>query len=455
VSRASRIGLGISLSLSLALLAVFFVATLWIRNAIAVNSSNLQDLQNARAERAHLLRIQLDEETGIRGYAATGARIFLQPYASGRRNFGGVVANLRPSLVALSLNTIPLQEEVAVNRMWVARIADPILRHPTLGRRINVELVGKSLIDEFRAADDAMAADMQQKELAFQRYTGALIDSVLVFALAVGVALALVLGGLAIYQARLAFDADQQQEAYERERRAAEALQEALLRKRLPKLPAVDFDAVYAPAGLSGRVGGDWYDALALDDGHVLFSIGDAAGHGLQAAVVMSRARQSIASVAMADRDPALILKRSNAVLFRQDSGMVTAICGIVDSERKALLFASAGHPPMILVHVDGRTERLATLGPPLGVISDAPYRNDSKVIEPGSMLVLYTDGIIEQDRSPEQGEHLLLDAVRSVGPRSNEPASEILSRVLGDAPPADDVAILTLRFRENAFVDR
>jgi serine phosphatase RsbU (regulator of sigma subunit) len=89
----------------------------------------------------------------------------------------------------------------------------------------------------------------------------------------------------------------------------------------------------------------------------------------------MSRARQSIASVAMADCDPAVILTRSNAVLVRQDTGLVTAICGIVDSEKKAFAYARAGHPPTISIHEDGRTERVTTMGPPLGVVGDAPYR--------------------------------------------------------------------------------
>ena len=455
MSRASRVGLAISLSLSIALLAVFFAATLWIRNAIAVNSANVQILQDARANRARLFRLQLDEETGIRGYAATGARVFLQPYLSARRDFSGTVVALDRNITALSLDRRPLQTEVEINRMWLIRVVGPILRRPPVGRHVNVELIGKSLIDEFRAEDRAMTAAMREKEFAFQRDTGALIDRVLVLALAIGVALAFVLGGLAVYQARLASEAEERKLSYERERRTAEALQEALLRKSLPNLPAVHLDAVYAPAGLEGRVGGDWYDALALDDGCVLFSVGDVAGHGLQAAVVMSRVRQSIASVAMAEHDPAIILTRSNAVLCRQESGMVTAICGVVDSARRQFAYSGAGHPPMILVHRDGRTERLTTSGPPLGVAGDAPYRTDSKAIESGSMLVLYTDGVIEQGHSAERGEELLLDAVRAIGPRSKDPAAEILSRMLGNVVPADDVAILTLRFAENAFVDR
>ncbi|MBV8374545.1 MAG: SpoIIE family protein phosphatase [Candidatus Eremiobacteraeota bacterium] len=455
MSRASRIGFAISLSLSIALLAVFFVATLSIRNAIGVNASNLQLLQDARTNRARILRLQLDEETGVRGYAAAGARVLLQPFVSARREFPGTVATLDRELRALFLDTRPLENEVALNRMWLTRVADPILRRSPVGRHLDVELLGKSFIDQFRAEDAAMTAAMQEKEFAFGRDTGALIDRVLILALTLGVALAFVLGGLAIYQVRLASESEGARLSYERERRTTEALQEALLRKGLPKVPAVDLHAVYAPAGLEGRVGGDWYDALALDDRYVLFSVGDVAGHGLQAAVIMSRVRQSIASVAIAEHDPAVILSRSNAVLCRQESGMVTAICGVVDSEKREFAYSGAGHPPMILVHRDGRAEMLNTLGPPLGVIGDAPYRTDSKTIESGSMLVLYTDGVIEQGRSAEKGERLLLDTVRTIDPDSKDPAAEILSRMLGNVAPADDVAILTLRFGEHAFVDR
>jgi serine phosphatase RsbU (regulator of sigma subunit) len=437
---------------SIALLTVFFVATLSIRNAIAVNASNLDLVQRARLGRARLLRVQLDEETGIRGYAATHGHVFLEPFIAGREGFDAAAASLDEDLRRLSLDRAPLDDERAINRMWIARIAKPILHSP-LGRHVKVELLGKSLIDRFRSDDDALAATMQQKELAFQRDTGALIDRMLISALAIGVALAVVLGGLALYQARLASESEQRRLAYERERQAALALQEAILRIQLPKLPAIAFDAVYAPASAEA-VGGDWYDAMELDSQHVLFSIGDAAGHDLRAAVVMSRARQSIASIAMADRDPAVILNCSNRVLLRRGAGLVTAICGVVDAQKKTFAYAGAGHPPMILRHRDGRTERLAAPGPPLGVANDAPYRSDSKAIEPGSMLVLYTDGVIEQERNFQRGEERLLEAVRSVGARSKDPAAEILSLMLGNVPATDDVAILTLRFREHAFVD-
>lgn len=455
MSRASAAGLAISLCLSAALLAVFFVTAFAIHAAIARDAADVRLLQEARLQRAHLLRLQLDEETGIRGYAATGSRVFLQPYAAAKRAFAATAVVLHRSLVALGLNGHPLQEQLRLNQLWLDQVAGPILRDPRAGHGVGVELLGKAVIDKFRTQDDALSREMQGREAVFETNTGALVDRSLFYTLAIGVALAIVLGSLAIYQARLAAEAEHRRQSYERERQITEALQEALLPKRLPELPTLDFHAVYAPAGLQGRVGGDWYDAMPLDEGRVLFSIGDVAGHGLQAAVAMSRARQSIASVAMADRDPATILMHSNDVLVRQESSLVTAICGVVDANDRAFAYAGAGHPPMILRHGDGRTENLPSIGPPLGIADGIPYSGDVKTIEAGSMLVLYTDGVIEQTRNTERGELLLLDAVRSIDPGSTDPAADILSFVLGDVAPNDDVAILTLRFRSSAFVDR
>jgi serine phosphatase RsbU (regulator of sigma subunit) len=149
------------------------------------------------------------------------------------------------------------------------------------------------------------------------------------------------------------------------------------------------------------------------------------------------------------------VLSRANEILLLQDMTMVTAVCGMIDLMNGEITIANAGHPPAILLHPDGRVEMLSASGPPLGALDRPTYATASTVVEPGSMLVLYTDGLIEYGRDWEAGEARLLEAVRSVDRRSSiDPAATIMQAIFGGDAPVDDVAILTITFRETASDD-
>ena len=223
------------------------------------------------------------------------------------------------------------------------------------------------------------------------------------------------------------------------------------MQKRLPHVADAELHAVYVPAGRESRVGGDWYDAFELADGRILFSIGDVAGHGIDAAVVMSRVRQAILSVGIEESDPANVLARTNEILLMQDVTIVTAICGMIDLTQGVIRMANAGHPPAIMLFDGERVEKIGATGPPLGAVDRATYAVTSVLAPPGSLLTLYTDGLIEYDRDWEEGERRVLAVLRSIHARSADPAASLLQRIFdGEAPP-DDVAILTISFREDA----
>jgi len=236
--------------------------------------------------------------------------------------------------------------------------------------------------------------------------------------------------------------------ALERERRTATTLQRAFLTHRMPEIDGFTFDAVYRPAERD-EVGGDWYDAIALDDGRIVVSIGDVAGHGLDAAVVMGNVRQAIRVVAqVADHDPVAMLDTIDRTLTRESPDtIVTAFIGIIDPARGTLTFASAGHPPPLLCSHSTVSE-LAARGLPLGLRAAAASAPATTVPLPAmGLLVLYTDGLVEATRDLEEGERRLREAsVRVALEGAEHPAEAIQTSVLHNGAQ-DDVAVLTVAF--------
>lgn len=234
-----------------------------------------------------------------------------------------------------------------------------------------------------------------------------------------------------------------------RERRVSRSFQRALLPETLPSRDRHTLHASYAPATDEADVGGDWYDAFDLPDGRTVLSIGDVAGHGLKAAVIVGEVRQTFRVAAMENRDPAAVLDMANRLLMlRPEPTMVTALFGIYDG--KTFTYASAGHPPPVLGTVEGTAEQLPIAGIPLGVEAGEARRSWTVTVSPGSLLVLYTDGLIEYDRDVLDGERQLLDAVAAEAIRpSADPAAAIRERVLGPSQNRDDIAILALAVAE------
>ncbi|MBV8332436.1 MAG: SpoIIE family protein phosphatase [Candidatus Eremiobacteraeota bacterium] len=441
-------------SLAVLVLLIFTISTLWVRSAIETDARLQAQLQAAEFERGRLLKLQLDEETGIRGYAATGARVFLQPYREALPLFEPSARSLESLLTALSIGVKPLERERAINRMWRSEVASPILRRWRGVDRSSLELTGKSLVDDFRDNDRQLVAEINAKSNQAGDATARIITRVLTVGVLFGVLVVVVVALYWSTQRRLVGRLEERNVAFERERLAAELLQSAFVRRELPAFPGASFAAAYLPAREEARVGGDWYDAYQLSDERVLFSIGDVAGHGLEAAVVMSRVRQSIAAVGTYERDPAVVLARANDTLLLQDSRMVTATCGFVDVATGTVSFANAGHPPMLLLAPDRTVERLSTPGPPLGATDRPTYTSALCRLVPNSLLVLYTDGLIEHGRDAVAGEEQLAASVQAIDVNCKDPAGDILRAILPDSRALDDVAILTIAFHHDVTAE-
>jgi anti-anti-sigma factor len=235
---------------------------------------------------------------------------------------------------------------------------------------------------------------------------------------------------------------------YARERQVADTLQRAFLPSALPEVPGLTIRAAYQPAANDTEVGGDWYDAFRLPDGRIVLSVGDVVGHGLQAAVVMGQVRQTIRAAAVEAHGPGEMLRQASRVLklTYAAEGMATALVAVLDPAASALTYAAAGHPGPALGVPGGRVEVLASGGLPLGAMGlDTPEERTIS-LPPGSLLVLYTDGLVESTRDFAAGEAALVSAVREeVARPPGDAAHAILQHVLGGRHAPDDVALITV----------
>jgi PAS domain S-box-containing protein len=245
-------------------------------------------------------------------------------------------------------------------------------------------------------------------------------------------------------------DIQAQKTALERTKRVAEVLQEVFLPNHLPHRAQLRIDANYVSAEDDALVGGDWYDAFELPDGRLGFSIGDVAGHGLSASLVVGRLRQAIFTLAVDIDDPAAILRKVDRILRILEPGtFVTAIVGFVDADETTLRYASAGHPPPIVAYAAGEPALVLPLGgPPLGVTDDLLLETHELPISADMVVALYTDGVTEFARDAIAGEERLQSALPKVVAASIEhPAQVVYDLVVGGAAPADDAAIMLLQF--------
>ena len=209
---------------------------------------------------------------------------------------------------------------------------------------------------------------------------------------------------LAEVLARRIATAAENAEVFAAQQAAARMLQHSLLPDRLPLVPGMDMTARYLPGGAGVDIGGDWYDVIALPDGTVGLAMGDVVGKGIPAASLMGQLRNALRAYARDGRQPADILDQLNDLLAEVDSPdhMATLVFGIFDPGTGELTLANAGHLPPLLCRPDGTAEFLQC-GPglPLGALADTGYTNTTLTIEPGSTLLLYTDGLVEGRQLP------------------------------------------------------
>jgi serine phosphatase RsbU (regulator of sigma subunit)/anti-sigma regulatory factor (Ser/Thr protein kinase) len=232
----------------------------------------------------------------------------------------------------------------------------------------------------------------------------------------------------------------------ERDRGLADALQRSLIPK-LPELPALAFDGRYLPAA-DAKVGGDWYDAFSLPGGRVGLAIGDVAGRGFNAAAIMGQLRSGLRAYALDEASPGDAVGRLSRLLRQLDPGRnATLLYAVLDPQEGSLEVAGAAHPPPLVVGRNGACSFVDLPGSvPLGAVANARYEDVEARLEPGSTLVLYTDGVIER---PGERLDVGLDRLASVaGGAGTDPGrlcEAIISSLLAMGATRDDAALLTV----------
>ncbi|MEV4342796.1 SpoIIE family protein phosphatase [Streptomyces sp. NPDC049590] len=245
---------------------------------------------------------------------------------------------------------------------------------------------------------------------------------------------------------------------YTRERRSVLALQQRLLPRPVGDHPGAETAGHYLPAGEGTEISGDWYDVVPLPSFRVALVVGDVAGHGLYATATMGRLRTAVRTLADLELDPVELLTHLDdrvQQLTREadlDSPVgATCLYAVHDPVTGRCALASAGHPPPVVIRPDGTTEVVGVApGPPLGV-GGMPFEMTVVDLEPGSVLALYTDGLIErEDGDLDAGVRTLAeDLARLCGPgRSLDEAGRALVSRFGETAHRDDAALLLARVR-------
>jgi anti-sigma regulatory factor (Ser/Thr protein kinase)/putative methionine-R-sulfoxide reductase with GAF domain len=232
--------------------------------------------------------------------------------------------------------------------------------------------------------------------------------------------------------------------ALEGEHRGAVALQRSLLPDRLPDLPGATAAARYLPA--RDEVGGDWYDVLTLPGGRIGLAIGDVAGHGVRAAALMGQMRAALRAYALENHSPAVVLELLDRMLrSTRERAMATVIYAVIEPETGKVRYASAGHPPPLLVDDSGARLLDPATGPPVGTILDSAYTEAELEMRPGETLLLYTDGLIEvRGEALDEGLARLLDAAGGLT-APHALCERILETLRPDADASDDIAVVAL----------
>jgi PAS domain S-box-containing protein len=195
---------------------------------------------------------------------------------------------------------------------------------------------------------------------------------------------------------------------YSRERATALILQRSLLPHHLPRQAAVQVATRYRPSGSGVPVGGDWFDVIRLSGSRVGLVVGDVAGHGMHAAATMGRLRTAVRTLADIDLDPRDLLTRLDDVVTRiaDEEGLVpggecsdlsaTCLYAVYDPVSRGCTLARAGHPPPAVVCPGGTAEFLDVPACPLLGLGGQAFEEAEVVLPEDSLLVLYTDGLIE-----------------------------------------------------------
>jgi phosphoserine phosphatase RsbU/P len=248
-------------------------------------------------------------------------------------------------------------------------------------------------------------------------------------------------------------DESAQRERMNREIEIAREVQQRLFPQSLPQIKNVSLAGMCRPAL---EVGGDYYDLVELEDGHLGFAIGDVSGKGISAALIMASLRASLRGLILDDPgDLARMMQKVNRLVYEASSSSryATFFFAVYNPDSRELRYVNAGHNPPILVReTSGEIVRLEACGPVVGMLPSVEYESKYLVLEPGDLLIAYTDGISEAMTAEDEewGEERMLEAA---GRRYAASAEEVLADIFraadaftAGAEQHDDMTLLIMK---------
>ncbi|HLI95361.1 MAG TPA: GAF domain-containing SpoIIE family protein phosphatase [Candidatus Baltobacteraceae bacterium] len=232
----------------------------------------------------------------------------------------------------------------------------------------------------------------------------------------------------------------------------ASRLQVASLPRTLPSGTGMSLDAYYEPAEAELLIGGDWYDAFNLPDGRIGISVGDVTGHGVDAAASMRSLRDALRAALYGEPQLLRALDIADYLISEEfpEERYATAVLSIFDLQTRTLTCASAGHPgPLLWLPQKGEVvDPFVSRGLPLGMrrFTRTAQETGTLVLEPGSLAVYFTDGLMEWDRDYVAGEAAVYAALLDDSVRNAARPAKALRRAVVQGKHQDDIAVLVLR---------
>jgi serine phosphatase RsbU (regulator of sigma subunit) len=429
-----------------AVLLAIAIAGEFVGAALLDNASRAgQRLVAARNDLDELVRRQLVEEIGLRGYVATGRRSFLQQDTPGLP-FDARAKRLRDELSDADIASGPprIDAFAAAHVRWRSEVELPLLAEPQRPDALALQTRGNNLLDAMRDQAKALRDDLQTASSDIDRKLGWRIKATM--AASIGTitffAIAALVSGLSRRQAVAALA---------REQSLVAALQQTL-RVDGVQLPRTAVGFAYTSATREALVGGDLIDTWRADGQRGWFLIADVSGKGIDAARHSAFAQYAIRTLTAEYDDPGRVLAHFNALFldtFDDPSVFVVAFLGAFDARSGTLRYASAGHAIAFLIRAGG-VEQLAPTGSIIGMERGEIYEERAVQLVAGETIVLATDGLTEcRDAAGEMlGDEGVIALLRG---SSAEPQA-LCDRLVREAQRrsrgevTDDLAILVLR---------
>ncbi len=253
-----------------------------------------------------------------------------------------------------------------------------------------------------------------------------------------------------IENARLA-EIEQAERILKRDLTQAAEIQRGILPEEAPQAPGLDLAGFNLPCR---TVGGDYYGFVTYPSGRVGLALGDVSGKGMPAALMVMAFDARLRVLAEIEESPERLVTRLNKITCAScpSNRFITFFYGVADPAAGELAFANAGHNPPFIVRASGKVESLDGGGPVLGIVPFAPYKQERTRLDPGDLLVIYTDGVTEANNISEEefGEERLVEVLRR---HRGEPAGAIVNAVMEalgkftmGAPQGDDITLVVAR---------